>query len=174
MSTVVKLLALSLALAGCRPAAEREAAVADEAEPRPPAEEPGPPPDINASVALDQLEGIDNHLPPPLAPGPPSFAGRWAAEEALCARSAWRFTAADLHTPAGAVCRFESIVEVPGGYSIAARCTAEGPERADRLEIRFAESANAMLFDSESVAAAGLVRCDEEPSPRRRPGSRGE
>lgn len=161
MSTAVKMLALSLALAGCRPAAERDMPFADEAEPLPPAEERGPPPDVNASVAFDQLEGIDNHLPPPLAPGPPRFAGRWAAEEALCARSAWRFTAADLRTPAGAVCRFLSVAEVPGGYSIAARCTAEGPEQADRLEIRFAESANAMLFDSESVAAAGLVRCPD-------------
>ncbi|HKR24555.1 MAG TPA: hypothetical protein VJS15_04795 [Allosphingosinicella sp.] len=149
-----------LALAACRPADEQGATPADVPQADAAAErDRGPPPDLNASVALDQLEGIDNHLPPPLGAGPPRFVGRWAAEEALCARAAWRFTERGLHTPAGSACRFERIEEVPGGYSIAARCTAEGPERADRLEIRFAESAQAMLFDSQSVAAAGLVRC---------------
>ena len=160
MSTAVKILALTLALAACRPASDEAAPAADEAAPET-AEERGPPPDLNASVALDQLAGIDNHLPPPLAQAPPRFVGRWAAEDTLCARAAWRFSEEELRTPAGSVCRFESIAEVPGGYSIAARCTAEGPEQADRLEIRFAESANAMLFDSRSVAAAGLERCPD-------------
>lgn len=173
-STALRFLALPLALAACRPASDEAAPAAEEAAPEAAAEERGPPPDLNASVAFDQLEGIDNHLPPPLAQGPSRFVGRWAAEESLCARSAWRFTEGGLRTPAGSVCRFETVTEVAGGYSIAARCTAEGPERADRLEIRFAESARAMLFDSESVAAAGLVRCGEPPSPRRKPGSQGE
>lgn len=160
MSTAVKILALTLALAACRPAPHEAAPADDRIASGDRAEDPGPPPDLNASVAFDQLEGLDNHLPPPLG-GTPRFVGRWAAEEALCARAAWRFTGERLRTPAGAVCRFESVAEVPGGYSIGARCTAEGPEREDRLEIRFAESANAMLFDSQSVAAAGLVRCPE-------------
>ena len=174
-STALKLFALPLALAACRPASDEAAPAAeDDVATEAAAEESGPPPDLNASVALDQLERLDNHLPPPLTQGPPRFVGRWAAEEALCGRSAWHFTEEGLRTPAGSVCRFETVTEVAGGYSIAARCTAEGPERADRLEIRFAESAQAMLFDSQSVAAAGLVRCDDEPSPRRRPGSQGE
>lgn len=150
-----------LALAACGPAAEEAAPSAGDAGPKAPAPPPGPPADVNASVALDQLEGIENHLPPPLEAGPPRFVGRWAAEEAMCARIAWRFTADEVRTPAGSVCGFDSVVRVPGGYSIAARCTAEGPERPDRLEIRFSESGRAMLFDSQSVAAAGLVRCGE-------------
>jgi hypothetical protein len=150
-----------LALAGCRPAPDRPAEPGNGAAAEARAEDRGPPPDINASVAFDQLEGIDNHLPPPLGEGPPRFVGRWAADEARCAGAAWRFGERELRTPAGAVCRFASVVEVPGGYSIAARCTAEGPEQEDRLEIRFAESARAMLFDSQSVAAAGLVRCGD-------------
>ncbi len=151
-------ISIALTLAACRPASE-QAAPANGIEPQAQGKDRGPPPDINASVAFDQLACIDNHLPPPLAPGPPRFVGRWAADEARCARSAWRFGERELRTPAGSVCRFERIEDVPGGYSIAARCTAEGPEQADRLEIRFAESADAMLFDSQSVAAAGLVRC---------------
>lgn len=161
-ATLMLLIPAVLVLAGCRPAPDQPAGPANgaaAAEDR--AEERGPPPDIDASVAFDQLEGIDNHLPPPLGEGPPRFVGRWAADEAGCAGAAWRFDARALRTPAGAACRFVTIAEVPGGYSIAARCTAEGPERDDRLEIRFAESARSMLFDSRSVAAAGLVRCPD-------------
>ena len=150
-----------LALAACRPAADEAALPANEAAPSAPAANPGPAADVDASVGLDQLATIDNHLPPPLGEGPPRFVGRWAAEEELCGRAPWRFTADGLRTPAGALCRFVAVEPVPGGYSIAARCTAQGPERADRLEIRFAESARAMLFDSQSVAAAGLVRCGD-------------
>jgi hypothetical protein len=48
---------------------------------------------------------------------------------------------------------------VPGGYDIAARCTSEGPPVDDLLELRFAQSARAMLFESRSIADAGLERC---------------
>jgi hypothetical protein len=36
---------------------------------------------------------------------------------------------------------------------------AEGPARDDMLRLRFAESARALLFDSRTIADAGLVRC---------------
>ena len=49
---------------------------------------------------------------------------------------------------------------VHGGFDIAARCTAEGPPTDDTLEIRFAESAGAMLFESSVIADAGLIRCE--------------
>ena len=49
---------------------------------------------------------------------------------------------------------------VLGGFDIAAACTAEGPRTDDRLEIRFAESAGAMLFESNVIADAGLIRCE--------------
>ena len=97
------------------------------------------------------------------APEPPSdgyrFVGRWATEQRNCGRLAWRFTASSLETPAGSVCRFSKVTEVPGGYDIAAHCTAEGTSRNETLRLRFAESAGALLFESELIADAGLVRC---------------
>ena len=119
--------------------------------------EAGPEPDMNATMALDQLADTNNHLPPPDAEL--RFLGRWAADERLCARSAWEFTSEGLRTPAGSVCRFRRVRAVPGGYDIDASCAAEGPEEQDVLNIRFAESARAMLFDSRTVAGTGLVHC---------------
>jgi hypothetical protein len=87
------------------------------------------------------------------------FVGRWATEERDCATRAWTFTASSLKTPAGSVCGFSRVSEVPGGYDIAARCTAEGPPTNDVLQLRFAESARALLFESTVIADAGLVRC---------------
>lgn len=76
-----------------------------------------------------------------------------------CSGNAWRFTATSLNTPAGSQCTFRKVTEVSGGYDIAARCTAEGPPAADVLKVRFAESAKALLFESKTIADAGLVRC---------------
>ena len=87
------------------------------------------------------------------------FTGRWASEERNCAAHAWVFTASSLKTPAGSVCSFSRVREVPGGYDISASCTAEGPPKDDTLRLRFAESARALLFESEVIADAGLVRC---------------
>lgn len=107
--------------------------------------------DINAS--LEDLVGTEAEQP--------RFVGRWAAEERLCDDSAWSFTANELRTPAGSICTFADVREVPGGYDIAARCTAEGPERDDVIELRFPQSAGGMLFESESIADAGLVQCPD-------------
>lgn len=90
------------------------------------------------------------------------FVGRWAAETRLCRTTAWRFTADSLRTPAGSVCRFSRVTPVPGGYDIAARCTAEGPPTDDVLHLRFAESARALMFESRVIADSGLVRCPGE------------
>lgn len=87
------------------------------------------------------------------------FVGRWAADQRSCARGAWRFTQTSLETPAGSVCRFSKVTRVPGGYDIAARCTAEGPPENDVLRLRFAESARALLFESRLIADTGLVAC---------------
>lgn len=87
------------------------------------------------------------------------FVGRWAAKAGSCSTQAWEFTTSALNTPAGSQCRFRKVTEVPGGYDIAARCTAEGPPADDTLKLRFAESARALLFESNTVADAGLVRC---------------
>jgi hypothetical protein len=89
----------------------------------------------------------------------PRFVGMWAADERMCADKAWRFAETSLTTPAGSVCQFTKVTPAAGGYDIAARCTAEGPETEDTLEIRFAESAEAMLFESDVIADAGLIEC---------------
>jgi len=54
------------------------------------------------------------------------------------------------------------VTQVPGGYDVKATCTAKGPPATDTLEIRFAESAKAMLFKSKSIAEAGLVFCGRD------------
>lgn len=146
-------LATTLLLLACRerPAAD---APAEASEPVTEAGEPLPDADLNAS--LGEL-GAD-----PERPGEaPRFVGRWAAAERLCATAAWRFAADGLETPAGSACRFEQVREVPGGYDIAARCTAEGPERADTIRLRFPESAGGMTFEADAIADSGLVRCGD-------------
>ena len=87
------------------------------------------------------------------------FIGRWATEQGKCAALPWRFTADRLTTPAGSVCTFRHVSEVPGGYDIAARCNAKGRPANDTIELRFAESARALLLDSDVIGDSGLVRC---------------
>ena len=111
-------------------------------------------------AAPGRIDRITLEPPPVAEPAADRFVGRWASEERMCADKAWVFTATSLETPAGSVCRFSNVRSVPGGFDIAARCTAEGPPTDDTLEIRFAESAGAMLFESSVIADAGLIRCE--------------
>ena len=119
-------------------------------------------PIINDTIAAD------TPLPPERAGDLPEpseglrFVGRWAADERSCTSAAWVFTQTTLRTPAGSVCSFDQVNPVPGGYDIQATCTAEAPPASDTLKIRFAESAKAMLFESETIADAGLVFCGRE------------
>ena len=145
---------LVLVLAACRPEPAQEAPIDADGAANATAE-PLAEADINAS--LEPIAGNGNGVEGER----PRFVGRWAAEERLCARSAWRFTGTELNTPAGSVCRFTEVREVAGGYDIAANCTAEAPERDDLLKLRFPESAGGMLFESESIADVGLVRCPD-------------
>jgi hypothetical protein len=97
------------------------------------------------------------------APGPlPRFVGKWAANQKSCDSAAWQFTQTTLRTPAGSSCSFEQVTQVPGGYDVKATCTAEGPAAPDTLQIRFAESAKAMLFSSKTIADTGLVFCGRD------------
>jgi hypothetical protein len=115
------------------------------------------PPEINAAnVSSGAGNGTGARLPPPSGF---RFVGLWAAEEDMCADKAWRITRETLETPAGSVCKFVNATPMDGGYDISARCIAEGPPVDDMLKIRFAESAQAMLFESESIADAGLIYC---------------
>ena len=119
--------------------------------------------DVPGSTAEQRrwhIERITLQPPPVAVPAAYRFIGRWASNERNCSSRAWRFTAESLATPAGSACRFSKITEVPGGYDIAARCTAEGPPTDDMLKLRFAESARALLFESGVIADAGLTRCE--------------
>lgn len=130
---------------------------------------PEPPQSANGADVSDRAATVGNEsatasiaaagqrLPPPETAM--RFVGSWAAEAGRCADQAWRFTPTSLKTPAGSVCRFSDVKPVPGGYDIAARCTAEGPPQDDVIRLRFAESAQAMMFESEGIADAGLVHC---------------
>jgi hypothetical protein len=112
-----------------------------------------------STVEQRQWRIYRSDLRPPAAPAHYRFVGRWATEKRNCRLVAWRFTANSLTTPAGSVCRFAHVRQVPGGYDVAARCTAEGPPTDDTLKLRFAESAKALLFESDVIADAGLIRC---------------
>jgi hypothetical protein len=116
-------------------------------------------PDADINASLDPL-GSDPAAPTSAGAEAPRFVGRWAAEAGRCETEPWIFTASELRTPAGSVCRFGEVRAVPGGYDVVARCTAEGPERDDRLELRFAESAGALLLESRTIAGTGLVSCE--------------
>ena len=87
------------------------------------------------------------------------FAGRWATDQGNCRSQGWMLTASSLKTPTGTACSFSKVTEVPGGYDIAASCMTSGPARDDRLRLRYAESARALLVDSGTLGDTGLVRC---------------
>lgn len=160
-----------LMLAGCGSGEDspsvNNAAVADEASEAVPSElsteaaNDAMTPDGSNSPASPEPETEEGAEAGGLAPAGSGlrFVGRWAAEQRLCESTAWRFTADSLRTPAGSVCTFTDVNAVPGGYDIEARCSAEAPEADDRLELRFAESARAMMFESQSIADAGLIYC---------------
>src|SRR3546814_5462303 len=84
------------------------------------------------------------------------YVGRWAATQQLCATGAWRFHERRLDTAGEVSCTFDKIDKVPGGYDITATCLAEGNRTPDTIELRFAESARAMLVSSKMWDGVGL------------------
>src|SRR3546814_8932080 len=74
----------------------------------------------------------------------------------LCATGAWRFHERRLDTAVEVSCTFDKIDKVPGGYDITATCLAEGNRTPDTIELRFAESARAMLVSSKMWDGVGL------------------
>jgi hypothetical protein len=151
-----------LALAGCSEdggnnaaAVEREAPETAQADS---GQQSAAAPENEAAAAPDRQPGNGAGSLPPVN-GQLRFVGRWASSAANCPNLAWRFTERRLETPAGSVCTFSEVTPAEGGYDIVATCTAEGPPTEDRITIRFAESAQAMLFESDSIADAGLVYC---------------
>ena len=116
--------------------------------------------EANAMSEGEQKAAAAGELPPP---GPaPRFIGKWAKDQQSCQASAWQFTDSTLRTPDGDNCSFNRVSPVPGGYDIQATCSAKGVPSADVLQIRFAESAKAMLFNSKSIKQSGLVYCGRD------------
>lgn len=100
--------------------------------------------------------------PPPPSKRPYRFTGHWAVDQAACKSPPWKFTEKDLTTKGEVYCRFDRIASVPGGYDIAAACQAEGNETRETMRLRFAESAGAMLVESDQTyKAIGLIRCGD-------------
>lgn len=162
MRRTLTLLAAALALAAC---GERDGppppSAANLAAPNPPTT----PPPANARgqpVAADTTTPA-GELPP--ASSPTRYVGEWAAASLGCADPAWRFEADRLGTKGEVSCAFMQVTPAPGGYDIAARCLAEGEERASTLRLRFAESAKAMLVSGGPFSGEiGLTYCGP-PSP---------
>ena len=112
----------------------------------------------NGNVAIPPV-AVSAKLPPP---GGLRFVGLWAADVKSCSSATWRFSETSLRAPAGSHCTFSKVTPVPGGYDIAATCTADGPAKPETIKLRFAESAQAMLVDSDTIAGVGLIYCGRE------------
>ena len=59
----------------------------------------------------------------------------------------------------GPQCSFYNVAKVPGGYDVAAQCPTKKPIHTDLIKLRFAESAGAMLVESNAISPTGLVYC---------------
>ena len=155
----IRYAALSLlALAACGQNSGNETAANTEmvASPAPlPAATPtaGPAPATTPASAV--IPGTT--LPPSSAD--PRYAGRWATDAGLCRDGAWVFRPKRLDTAGEVSCTFDRVATVPGGYDIDATCTAEAPPKPDRITLRFAESAKAMLVESKTFRSVGLIYC---------------
>jgi len=86
------------------------------------------------------------------------FVGTWAASKAECTSKPWKF-AADALSGSGPHCSFYKVSKAPGGYDIAATCPAKEPVHSDLIKLRFAESAGAMLVESNAISPSGLIYC---------------
>lgn len=120
-----------------------------------------------ASEAPVTAAGPPIAIPHPPTPSPDGralrFVGEWAAADGSCER-AWVFHEDRFTTPGGVSCTFSQISPAPGGYDIAATCTAGAPAAPHQLEIRFADSAHAMLVGGGPMSAAALIACPADPA----------
>jgi len=87
------------------------------------------------------------------------FVGTWATSQANCALKAWRFTDDEITATDGPHCSIYKVSKVPGGYDLAAQCPSKKPVPTDLIKVRFAESARAMLVESNAISPMGLVYC---------------
>jgi hypothetical protein len=87
------------------------------------------------------------------------FVGTWAKDRAGCSTNPWRFTAKALTVRDGPNCTFYKVTKAPGGYDIATQCPGKEPIHTDLIKLRFAESARAMLVESNVISPMGLIYC---------------
>jgi hypothetical protein len=87
------------------------------------------------------------------------FVGKWATSKENCASKPWTFTEKALSAADGPNCSFYKVTKVPGGYDVAAQCPDKQPVHTDLIKLRFAESARAMLVESNAIKPTGLVYC---------------
>ena len=107
-----------------------------------------------------QLNGTQSNSEAKLPPANAAlrFVGTWAANQAECSSKPWIFTDKAL-AGSGPQCDFYKVSKSPGGYDIAATCPAKEPVHTDLIRLRFAESAGAMLVESNAIPPTGLVYC---------------
>jgi hypothetical protein len=114
-------------------------------------------PAMNEAQATPTAPASTSSLPP--ASAALRFVGRWATSQANCASKPWLFTADRLTATDGPHCSIYKVTNMAGGYDLAAECPAKVPDHSDLIKLRFAESAQAMLVESNAIAPMGLVYC---------------
>lgn len=87
------------------------------------------------------------------------YVGAWATNQANCKSKPWRFKARELTVAGGPHCSFYNVAKVPGGYDVAAQCPTKVPIHTDLIKLRFAQSAQAMLVESNAINPTGLIHC---------------
>ena len=87
------------------------------------------------------------------------YVGTWARSKADCMSKPWRFTAKSLKAKGGPQCSFYNVAKAPRGYDVGAECPTKQPIHEDLIKLRFAESAGAMLVESNAIPPTGLIYC---------------
>ena len=87
------------------------------------------------------------------------FVGKWATSKENCASKPWTFTEKTVSAADGPNCSFYKVTKMPGGYDVAAQCPDKQPVHTDLIKLRFAESARAMLVESNAIEPKGLIYC---------------
>lgn len=120
-----------------------------------------PQPDPGAAAQIGAAEPLPAPLPPPTEAAP-RFVGLWAASAEGCAEPAWRFEAQGVSTPGEVSCTFQNVSLTDNGYDVAAICVAQAPPEQHRIQLYFAESAEAMMVSGGPWSAPiALVYCGE-------------
>jgi len=142
--------ALALLLVGCGKTQEP-------AENQPSASEKPVAPETNTETSDSASQNTLGALPP--ADAELRFVGTWAKSRSECTSASWHFTAEKLTAAGGPDCSIYKVSKVPGGYDLAVQCPAKKPIPTDLIKLRFAESARAMLVESNAIAPMGLIYC---------------